>query len=135
MAAFDEPALIAPCGMNCGICMAYLRDKSKCPGCRRDDSAKPVTRARCKIKNCPEIQKSQTGYCFDCVGFPCPNLKHLDKRYRAKYNMSMVENLAYIKQFGINGFLENETERWTCPECGGTICVHKGYCSRCGHKR
>jgi hypothetical protein len=23
--------LIAPCGMNCGICLAYLRETSHCP--------------------------------------------------------------------------------------------------------
>lgn len=30
--SFDK-SLIAPCGMNCGTCIAYLRDKNKCPGC------------------------------------------------------------------------------------------------------
>jgi hypothetical protein len=34
MSPVDENALIAPCGMNCGVCMAYLREKNKCPGCR-----------------------------------------------------------------------------------------------------
>lgn len=46
--------------------------------------------------------------------------------------MSMIENLEYIKNFGIEKFLENEDVRWTCSECGGTICVHKGYCYSCG---
>ncbi len=30
-------SIIAPCGMNCSICMAYLRGKNKCPGCRGID--------------------------------------------------------------------------------------------------
>ena len=30
--------LIAPCGMNCGICYGYLREKNKCPGCRKRDA-------------------------------------------------------------------------------------------------
>jgi len=25
--------LIAPCGMNCRLCMAYQRDKKQCKGC------------------------------------------------------------------------------------------------------
>ena len=29
-----EKELIAPCGMNCGICKYYYREKDKCPGCR-----------------------------------------------------------------------------------------------------
>ena len=44
--------LIAPCGMNCCVCMAYLREKNKCPGCRGTDVNKPITRVRCKLKTC-----------------------------------------------------------------------------------
>ena len=50
-----KSSLIAPCGMNCGICMAYLREKKKCPGCRVADTNKAITVIRCKIKNCHEL--------------------------------------------------------------------------------
>ena len=121
--------------MNCGICMAYLRDKNKCPGCRGDDFNKPVTRVRCRIKNCMFFQAGEGKYCFECEKFPCYDLKHLDKRYRTRYNMSMVENLENIKNFGMITFLGTENKKWTCSECGGTICVHKGYCYSCGKKK
>jgi hypothetical protein len=55
----------------------------------------------------------------------------LDKRYRIKYKMSMIENLGTIKNFGMRIFLRHEKSRWTCTTCGGTICVHKGYCIDC----
>lgn len=48
--------------------------------------------------------------------------------------MSMIENLENIRKFGLVGFLESERERWTCSGCGGTICVHRGYCYTCGEK-
>ncbi len=118
--------------MNCGICMAYLREKNKCLGCRGVDTNKPVTRVRCKIKNCEVFKKEKSKFCFECRIFPCENLERLDNRYRTKYHMSMIENLENIKNFGINKFLKNEDVRWTCSECGGTICVHKGYCYSCG---
>ena len=51
------PELIAPCGMNCGICMAYLREKNKCPGCRVIDINKSISVQKCKIKNCYELNK------------------------------------------------------------------------------
>lgn len=35
--------LIAPCGINCGICLAFLRDKNTCMGCREFDVNKPDT--------------------------------------------------------------------------------------------
>ncbi len=128
-------SLIAPCGMNCGICMAYLREKNKCPGCRGDDADKPVTRVICKIKTCEAIQKGKAKYCLKCEQFPCGNLEQLDIRYRTKYGMSMIENLENIKELGIRRFVRNEKVRWACPECGGTICVHKGYCYSCGEKK
>jgi hypothetical protein len=46
--------------------------------------------------------------------------------------MSMIENLEYIKQNGIEKFLAKEEEKWKCPECGGTICCHNGICFSCG---
>ena len=128
----NKNSFVAPCGMNCSVCAAYLREKNKCPGCRLFNASEPVTIARCKIKNCEVIQKDKAEFCFDCDNFPCRNLNHLDKRYQTKYNMSMVENLEYIKNEGVEKFLENEDVRWTCSECGGTICVHKGYCYNCG---
>lgn len=85
----------------------------------------------CVIKTCPN-QKSQSGYCFECNDFPCKRLKDLDKRYRTKYHMSMIENLIYIRDHGIELFLENENHRWQCPECSAVVCVHKSNCLSCG---
>jgi hypothetical protein len=56
----------------------------------------------------------------------------MDKRYRSKYNMSTIENLENIKKFGVSEFVKNEKIRWTCSQCGGTICVHLGFCYNCG---
>jgi Protein of unknown function (DUF3795) len=123
--------LIAPCGMNCGICYAYLREKNKCAGCRASNLNKPVTRVRCKLKTCANFKTRDAKYCFDCRTYPCGNLKHLDKRYRIKYNMSMIENLDKIKRTGVRTFVKSERKQWACPECGGTICVHKQYCLKC----
>ncbi len=124
--------LIAQCGMNCGICAAYLRTKNKCFGCKISDVGKTEARLRCKILNCGVSGADKVEFCFQCDAFPCDKIKHLDKRYRTKYAMSMIENLLDIKELGIRKFLANEHKRWLCPRCGGTICVHKGYCLTCG---
>jgi len=125
-------SLIAPCGMNCELCMAYLRDRNKCPGCRGPDDNKSITRVKCKMKNCEVFKNGDAEFCFECEDFPCDKLEHIDKRYRNKYHMSMIKNLKSIRDFGIDNFLIDETEKWTCPKCGGTICVHRGYCYGCG---
>jgi hypothetical protein len=128
-------ALIAPCGMNCGLCRAYLREKNACPGCRGDDSAKPKTRTTCRIKTCPELLQGKLTHCSGCDRFPCDKLHHLDERYRTKYGMSMIGNLEQIKKSGIRHFVRSEKERWACPGCGQQLCVHEPQCLFCGRTR
>ncbi len=127
------PFLIAPCGMNCGLCMAYLREKKHCPGCKGDDAQKSsISCVRCGIKNCESLKDIKSGLCVDCAQFPCARIKHIDKRYRTKYGMSMIENLETIQSLGMNVFVKKERVRWTCSKCGGILCVHKGTCVNCG---
>jgi hypothetical protein len=134
MKSLNAISLIAPCGMNCGICMAYLREKNRCPGCRAH-ADKRISITRCKIKNCGILRKGRAKFCFSCDRYPCKNLKHLDKRYRTKYNMSMIENLDSIRSHGKRKFVRDEKKRWSCSKCGGTINVHRGCCSACGKKK
>ena len=126
--------LIAPCGMNCGICMAYLRKEKRCLGCHGDDTNKSPYVIKCIIRNCEVVKASESGLCFECKEYPCRRLKQLDKRYRTKYAMSMIENLENIKEIGLVAFVEEEKERWRCSKCGGVICVHRGYCYDCGKR-
>lgn len=124
--------LIAPCGMNCALCMAHLRDKKHCPGCNASNESLPKSCVKCIIKNCEIIKNSQSKLCYECDKFPCKRLKQMDKRYRSKYHMSEIENLEFIKLKGMDAFLASEKTRWTCSQCGkGVINVHRGVCSEC----
>jgi len=131
-------SLVAPCGMNCRLCLGYIREKNTCPGCRminNQDSQKSKYRNRCRIKNCEQIAKGKIKYCSDsCDSFPCVRLKQLDKRYRTKYGMSMIDNLKMISEFGVRHFIRNEKEKWICPQCGEMICVHRPVCLSCEYK-
>ena len=120
-----KTVLIAPCGMNCSLCVAYLRDKKRCPGCRNiSNENEPKTRTQCTIKNCDQLKKDNWKYCSDkCEKFPCKRLKNLDKRYRTKYDMSMIANLENIKKLGIRKFIEKEKKRWI--KGGKIFCVHR----------
>jgi hypothetical protein len=124
--------LIAPCGMNCGLCHAYMRDKNTCPGCRGNDELKSKSVTACHIKNCRLLKAKNIKFCFQCQQYPCHRIKHIDKRYRTKYAMSMMDNLEYVKRHGIRKFVRKEKEQWTCANCGKTICVHKKCCICCG---
>lgn len=125
--------LIAPCGMNCGLCSGYLRDKKRCPGCNGEDENKPKYCIVCRIKTCAELAGSEVKLCYACAKFPCLRLRQLDKRYRTKYGMSMIENLEMIHEIGVDEFVTRQKKRWTCPECGSLICVHKVGCLACGY--
>ena len=123
--------LIAPCGMNCRLCYAYMREKNSCPGCRSDDTYKSKSCVTCRIKNCDKLLESSIQYCFSCKDFPCARLRQLDKRYRTKYAMSMIDNLNTIKALGIREFIKNQKERWACLQCGAILCVHRPQCPSC----
>ncbi len=124
---------IAPCGMNCSLCHAYLRDKNVCPGCNGDDDLKSTYCVTCHIKNCEKRKAGNYKYCFLCSEYPCRWIKRIDKRYRNKYAMSMTDNLDYIHEHGIRKFVRREKRKWVCAGCGKIVCVHKKTCIFCGH--
>jgi len=131
-----EENLIAPCGMNCGVCVNYLMMKNDlkkkgfnrqyCAGCR--PRGKHCT---FMAHHCDLVGKGLVRFCYECDNFPCQRLKNLDKRYRTKYHLSMIENLTFIKEHGMQAFLDKEAEKWRCPECGGVISCHNGLCLEC----
>ena len=131
-----EEQLIAPCGMNCGLCANYLAMKHNlkkqgfakkyCPGC--------LPRGKnCTFmsNSCDLLGKGLVRFCYECGDFPCVRLKAIDKRYRTKYHMSMIDNLIFIKEHGTGSFLEKEEAKWQCAKCGGMICCHNGLCFTC----
>lgn len=119
-----KPKLIAPCGMNCSLCIAYLRDKNKCPGCNLQGKPNSDYFRKCIIKNCKIIKENNWKFCSPkCEKFPCTRLKNLDKRYRTKYSMSMINNLENIKNNGIRSFINKEKKKWI--KNNKIFCVHK----------
>lgn len=121
---------IAPCGMNCRLCIGYVRDKNKCDGCL---TAHTKCSKNCTLRSC---NKRKWKYCdSSCAFFPCTRLKNLDQRYRVKYGMSMLDNLEQIEELGIRQFVKNENTRWVCATCAELICVHRAQCLNCGTKR
>lgn len=126
---------IAVCGMNCRICLAYFgytmsgkKRKDPCPGCRISDKSCAFIK-----KQCSKTLKEEVNYCFECEDFPCEILEKLDKRYRERYKMSMIDNLNFIKGNGMEKFLKIQEEKYRCTKCGAVICVHNGKCYVCGN--
>ena len=131
--------IIAPCGMNCGICRAYIAQRLGVPRVRGKVTycAGCVPRAKnCYVKRgCKKLTKHEIQYCYQCEEMPCEHLAHLDKRYRERYGMSMVENQKALKEKGMDEFLKSQEEKYQCPSCGEKVCVHDGKCYGCGYQR
>lgn len=131
-----DETLIAPCGMNCGLCVNYLAMKNAlnkqgfrktyCTGCLPRGKNCTFMKSNCNL-----LGNGLVRFCHECGDFPCRRLKALDKRYRTKYHMSMLENLVFIKEQGMEKFLETEEAKWHCPECGEVLCCHNGLCLNC----
>src|SRR3990172_2151588 len=129
--------LIAPCGMNCAVCSAYLGRESDikasgikkryCAGCRRSDRQCAWLKKRCQL-----LVKGEVKYCNECPDFPCDRLRHIDQRYITNFRTSFLENLKNIQERGIARFLLQQEKKWKCPKCGGFICCHNGICYDCG---
>ena len=115
---------LAPCGMNCELCHSFQNKKKNCPGCRGRTT-------NCVITRC---EKKQV-YCFECPKFPCKRLRALDERYRTNYNMSMLDNLAYIKEHGEDAFTRQQGVKYRCPDCGNLRTVHYSHCIYCKQQR
>ena len=131
-----NPDLVAPCGMDCNVCKAYLaysrgipRQRgvfNHCAGCRPRNK-------RCGFlkQRCAKLLNQEVRYCFECETFPCRRLETLDRRYRTNYSASLIENLRQVKGKGLTPFLREQEARYRCPTCGGVICIHDGVCYDC----
>ena len=119
---------VAICGMNCIVCYKHLKkDYKKCNGCKNNDET--LHCRKCQIKACAKDKGFE--YCFECDDFPCKWIKSLDKSYKLRYKTSLIENGLYIKENGIQIFLEREKDKWTCLDCKGIISLHNKFCSEC----
>lgn len=121
-----EGNLIAPCGMNCMLCQAYQGKGLPCDGCGHNTLRKSCQ--NCSIYKCDKKKR----FCYECHSYPCLRLKNLDKRYRHKYHMSMLENLEYIQKYGLEKFVTWQKEKYRCHHCGHLKKVHQGVCLYCG---
>ena len=130
---FKENA-VAPCGVNCGVCMAYLRKRNPCPGCW-SEGVKMKHCTSCRIKHCPLLVESGARYCSECENFPCLRVRRLDKHYRTKYGVSLIGNLERIREIGEVRFLEEEQEKWKCGGCGEVLSIHVKQCMFCKRER
>lgn len=135
----EENNLAGRCGVYCGACRSYLLQKKDlfeekgykrgCKGCKAQDKNCAFVKKGCKALRNKEIE-----YCFECEKIPCERLTSINNRYKSKYKVNFLDNLNRMKEIGVDQWLEEQKLLYTCPECGGEICVHDAECFDCGHE-
>lgn len=73
-------------------------------------------------------------YCYECLEYPCRQMKSLEKSYNTRYRASLMENSRMVQAQGMEAFMEKQKEKFTCPKCGGIISIHDAECSECQGK-
>jgi len=131
--------LAAPCGIYCGACRQYLLWKKDlleergykigCKGCR-------IRNKNCTFirRDCPALRKKELEFCYECDKFPCQKLQKIDTHYQEKYSVNMIKSLKRIEEIGVEAWLQEQEELYTCPICEDEICIHDAECYDCGNK-
>ena len=128
--------MIAPCGLDCSICVLAQRKENPCAGCRGPNDHKPAYCAyECPIITCERLRNKGYEYCDECPEYPCKDVMERETRYTNKYprKESPLMNLREIRTLGMDAFLQKQAERFTCPSCGRPLSVHTSICQWCGH--
>ena len=117
----DRLKLVAPCGLDCGICELYMcRDDQQltdfliskgipqhilpCDGCNNIDGKCPILTEKCATFEC--AKEKEISFCSECPEFPCSNLAPaVDRADVLPHNMKLY-NLCIIKKDGAEKFIK-----------------------------
>ncbi len=111
--------LVAPCGIDCGICELYLSRNNQqlmdflvstgiskhvlpCDGCNNIGEKYPIINGKFATYECT-IEKG-ISYCSECNDFPCIKLAPTANRADVLPHNIKVYNLCIIKKDGIEKF-------------------------------
>ena len=117
--------LVAPCGIDCGICELYIcqnipqlydaliakgipENKIPCEGCRKNKGNCPVHPEPCETYNC--VNMKNVDFCYECKDFPCGYLNPAADRAEVLPHNLKVFNLMKIERAGIDNFIASSQE-------------------------
>jgi hypothetical protein len=112
-----------PCGLFCGACGA-----TDCDWCHSDKIDDWV--ARCKFRTC--AGEKELEFCCFCPDYPCKELQDF-MNDKWPHHWTIKDNLEYIRQNGVEKWLEQQKEEWTCNNCSAETFWYQREC-QCGEK-
>lgn len=152
----DLKKLVAPCGLYCGACviratvrkgdsqlleqMAFgvaeylghprpvkVKDL-ECEGCLSDVIA--INCRECVLRDC--VTSKGLTHCAECDDFPCQQLTDFNND-EYPHHSEVLDNIRHLREIGINAWIEEQEERWRCPNCGYAGDWYAEQCHKCGN--
>jgi len=110
------------CGLYCGACST-----PGCNGCKilNENHWDPD----CKFIKCAMERGIEA--CAFCVEYPCKDILEFNHD-KYIHHSSVVPNGKRIKENGLDAWLDEQKERWTCDKCGTAYTWYESECKTCG---
>ncbi|MEG2003745.1 MAG: DUF3795 domain-containing protein [Clostridia bacterium] len=109
----------AICGLFCATCPSYPLD---CHGCLSDKLTAHCVSCSNGFRAC--AKEHNVVRCYECVDFPCERLQDFSKRHYEKgigHHQNVIKDLQYMKNNGVQKWVDLKTLENTCPICGELI--------------
>ena len=147
-----DNALLAPCGLYCGVCGVYYATKDdnakfmrrlvdfykradpghgditieniRCMGCL-SDTVSALCRG-CVIRACTR-EKGYQG-CHECDDFPCEHIENFPIPVGKKV---ILRAIPYRRAHGTETYVRDEEARYRCPACGQALFRGAKRCNTC----
>ena len=108
-------------------------DQMHCSGCKSDDVF--VNCAKCPIRRCARERGIE--FCYQCSDYPCQThtfLQAASGQVPILRHIKAIEtNQAYICEHGVDAWLQDQEQRWSCPHCGSPFSWYTDSCGQCMH--
>lgn len=132
------------CGLYCGACpiraatvkgeveakaaeWGLAAEKIVCQGCKSKVNAK--LSADCVMRLC--ARDHGLDFCGECDEYPCGTIQNFESDGYPHHTV-IATNLEAIYNRGVDAWLAEQKERWSCKACGTPFTWYEDRCSSCG---
>ncbi|MFC2002002.1 DUF3795 domain-containing protein [Chloroflexota bacterium] len=148
----DVSRIVGICGLYCGTCPLYLAHQKNDVEQLEKHSKRfniPVEEVRCdgchsgrlspNCVNCPPgfrqcARDNKVRWCFQCHNFPCQRLRDFRDAHiidGISHHAWVIEDLQYMKEYGIEQWVEEQERAGQCPQCGERLYWFVRECPDC----
>jgi hypothetical protein len=130
----------AYCGLYCGACCSMIvhekeqgiasalevtteADEQPCQGCNAD------YKSNCEFVLCN--REHGVTNCAFCNEYPCDMITRFSVE-EWEHHRVVLTNLDRIKAIGSEAWLQEQNDKWKCPQCSARTIWYQKQCTRCG---